>query len=678
MNSTLKIEKKYADSITNLALDTLKNNKQALIFVNTKRSAEKCAEEISKKLKDSPKWLIELSNLSLKAVSKPTKQCKRLSTCLEKGIAFHHASLHSKQKELIESNFRKGNIKIICCTPTLAAGLDLPAFRAIIRDVKRYTGRGMQNIPVLEYLQMAGRCVSEDTVVFTEKGYPIKVSEIVRKYFKEKEIGTKKIKNFKILSVNLKTNKPTLSEVKIVWKRKIKKMLEIETKSGKIIKVSEDHPLLTFTKINCGKARISKTLEDKEGLYNEVMKLREKYGWGENKISRYLGIFEKRNLIKHWFSGKTKPQKKVFSWKKANQVKRFNCYAKTDYLASLVNFDDFNEIIAPRKYLPKEKIIQIDKNTFLTKQGHTKCDFPEKWSEDLCRFIAKIMSDGSIYYNKKDNSYQIRYFNKNRSIQNEYVNMCLNLFNKKAQVKWRRGSYEARFKAYLIGKFLENIGVPAGKKSFILKMPNPIFALPKKMIKSFFLEYVRCDGWEKPESYTIITSSKKLAYDFALLLSKIGYLARIQKKKPNNWRKKEIWETSVSKSQFNETKKKNCVGNIFPDLIKSIKVINKEQYVYDFTLDKEHNFVANGLIIHNSGRPNWDSEGQAILIASSDSEKDALTEKYVCGEPEDIFSKLAVEPVLRTYLLSLIATKVIQTKQQILDFFEKTFWAFQF
>lgn len=157
MNQILKIEKKYADSVTNLALDTLKNNKQALIFVNTKRSAEKCAEEISKKLKQPNNELLELSVNSLKAVQKPTKQCRRLSTCLEKGIAFHHASLHSKQKDLIESNFRKGNIKIICCTPTLAAGLDLPAFRAIIRDVKRYTGRGMQNIPVLEYLQMSGR-----------------------------------------------------------------------------------------------------------------------------------------------------------------------------------------------------------------------------------------------------------------------------------------------------------------------------------------------------------------------------------------------------------------------------------------------------------------------------------------------------------------------------------------
>ena len=61
------------------------------------------------------------------------------------------------QRNLIEDEFRNGNIKIICSTPTLAAGVDLPAFRTIIRDLKRFSYRGLIWIPVLEYLQMAGR-----------------------------------------------------------------------------------------------------------------------------------------------------------------------------------------------------------------------------------------------------------------------------------------------------------------------------------------------------------------------------------------------------------------------------------------------------------------------------------------------------------------------------------------
>jgi helicase len=48
-------------------------------------------------------------------------------------------------------------IKNVSATPTLAAGVNLPAYRVIIRDLKRYTGDGMDFIPVLEYEQMTGR-----------------------------------------------------------------------------------------------------------------------------------------------------------------------------------------------------------------------------------------------------------------------------------------------------------------------------------------------------------------------------------------------------------------------------------------------------------------------------------------------------------------------------------------
>lgn len=155
---TLNVKELTNDSTLNVILDTMNNNKQALVFVNTKRSAEKVAEDISRFLRKNRTDLNqELSNEILHALPKPTRQCERLSEITKQGIAFHHAGLTSKQKELIQDNFRNGNIKIICCTPTLAAGVDLPAYRTIIRDLKRFGVRGYTYIPVLEYLQMSGR-----------------------------------------------------------------------------------------------------------------------------------------------------------------------------------------------------------------------------------------------------------------------------------------------------------------------------------------------------------------------------------------------------------------------------------------------------------------------------------------------------------------------------------------
>ncbi|MEK6809174.1 MAG: helicase-related protein [Nanoarchaeota archaeon] len=143
------------DAILKLALQTIEQNKQAIIFAPSRSSAEKTAEEIAK---FTAFQLPELEHEVLKAASTPTKQCRKLSHVIKKGVAFHHAGLLQKQKELVEDEFRAGKIKIICATPTLAAGLSLPVFRVVIKSLKRFSGSwGMDWIPVLEYLQMAGR-----------------------------------------------------------------------------------------------------------------------------------------------------------------------------------------------------------------------------------------------------------------------------------------------------------------------------------------------------------------------------------------------------------------------------------------------------------------------------------------------------------------------------------------
>ena len=154
---SIKLDDEFDSAVLNVALDTLKIGKQALIFVNTKKSAEKTAEEISKKIRGENEALKILAEDASRALSRPTKQCERLAFCLKKGIAFHHAGLVHKQKDIIEENFRNGAIKIICCTPTLAYGIDMPAYRAIIKDLKRYTMHGLSWIPVLDYMQMSGR-----------------------------------------------------------------------------------------------------------------------------------------------------------------------------------------------------------------------------------------------------------------------------------------------------------------------------------------------------------------------------------------------------------------------------------------------------------------------------------------------------------------------------------------
>jgi helicase len=151
------------DQENSILENTLTMRKQALFFVSTRRNAEGLANRLTtttkKKLTSVEKEeLKSISDDILNALDSPTRQCKKLADCVKHGSAFHHAGLLRKQKTIIEDAFREGAIKSISATPTLAMGVNLPAFRVIIRDTKRYYhGFGSAYIPVLEYKQFVGR-----------------------------------------------------------------------------------------------------------------------------------------------------------------------------------------------------------------------------------------------------------------------------------------------------------------------------------------------------------------------------------------------------------------------------------------------------------------------------------------------------------------------------------------
>ncbi|MDH5636033.1 MAG: DEAD/DEAH box helicase, partial [Candidatus Bathyarchaeota archaeon] len=76
-----------------------------------------------------------------------------------------------------------------------------------------------------------------------------------------------------------------------------------------------------------------------------------------------------------------------------------------------------------------------------------------------------------------------------------------------------------------------------------------------------------------------------------------------------------------------------------------------------------------------AGRPRYDKVGEALLIARNEDERDYLMESYVLSESERIWSKLAVERILRSHVLATIAADFAHTEQGIYDFFGKTFYA---
>ncbi len=79
-----------------------------------------------------------------------------------------------------------------------------------------------------------------------------------------------------------------------------------------------------------------------------------------------------------------------------------------------------------------------------------------------------------------------------------------------------------------------------------------------------------------------------------------------------------------------------------------------------------------------AGRPKYDTEGRALLIAANTERMKELYRDYIIAEPEAVDSSLAVVPVLRSHVLSLIATNFINNKDALTAFFSRTFYGYQY
>ncbi|WP_138007556.1 ATP-dependent DNA helicase [Halalkalirubrum salinum] len=142
--------------------DTLDDGGSTLVFVNSRRNAESAARRMTevtdRYLDDDERDALAALADDIRDVS-DTETSDDLAATVERGAAFHHAGLAAEHRSIVEDAFRDRLLKTICATPTLAAGVNTPSRRVIVRDWRRYDGEfgGMKPLDVLEIHQMCGR-----------------------------------------------------------------------------------------------------------------------------------------------------------------------------------------------------------------------------------------------------------------------------------------------------------------------------------------------------------------------------------------------------------------------------------------------------------------------------------------------------------------------------------------
>ena len=335
------------------------------------------------------------------------------------------------------------------------------------------------------------------------------------------EIVEQKRKNIKVACFNEK-GKVVFGKVSGLIKHKnTSKILEVKTKSGRKIKVTDYHSLFTLGKIGIeeiktsdlipGKSFIAipKKIPEMKNTIREIDlldKLKEKdYGIRVRNVQEYLKFAVKKLGIR----------------KTASILK-----LKKNYL-----YDIIRQNISVRSTqfikLVKEANITVDKEKIqLTTKGK---NFPAilRINEDLCAFFGLWIAEGS--YNKG-----VR-LSLHRDEETQITQICNKLFgNVSIYRKKQAKSSDINISSTILEIIMKHLlDFKSGSRN--KRVPNFIYNLDKQNIASFLRGYISGDGGLNTKTTTptveIETSSKNLSDDISYLLLYFGIIANIYVRK---------------------------------------------------------------------------------------------------------------------------------------------------
>ncbi|KAL4193941.1 hypothetical protein AMTRI_Chr05g66280 [Amborella trichopoda] len=151
---------KDPDHIVALCDEIVQEGHSVLLFCSSRKGCETTARHVSKFLKEftvnsrDSVWEIKDASSALEVLRKcPAGLDPVLEEILPSGVAYHHAGLTVEEREIVETCYRQGIVRVLMATSTLAAGVNLPARRVIFRQPRI----GRDFIDGTRYKQMAGR-----------------------------------------------------------------------------------------------------------------------------------------------------------------------------------------------------------------------------------------------------------------------------------------------------------------------------------------------------------------------------------------------------------------------------------------------------------------------------------------------------------------------------------------
>lgn len=143
--------------------DMLEQGHQVMVFVHSRKDTVKTARTLWEMAADEgvtdlfdPTGHEDYTN-ALRDVKQ--SKGKELRELIQKGMGTHHAGMPRSDRNLVERLFGDGVLKVLCCTATLAWGVNLPAAAVIIKGTQLYSSEAGKfvDVGILDVLQIFGR-----------------------------------------------------------------------------------------------------------------------------------------------------------------------------------------------------------------------------------------------------------------------------------------------------------------------------------------------------------------------------------------------------------------------------------------------------------------------------------------------------------------------------------------
>ncbi|MBN1792704.1 hypothetical protein JW826_03400 [Candidatus Woesearchaeota archaeon] len=269
------------------------------------------------------------------------------------------------------------------------------------------------------------------------------------------------------------------------------------------------------------------------------------------------------------------------------------------------------------KRLGKGKSHRFKKMT-LSKKGDYKVNkinplaLPKKTSPELMEFFGLFVGDGWVREEKAEVGFALP---EKKEGRRQLIQTFKKAFGQEVTSLDRLYLY---IYSINLSRFISNLGFGKGAKSKVV--PSWVFTLPEEEKEAFVRGLMLSDGYNLGESNRYVSASPELLKTLRLLLQTMNYRVgkiHFQTKKRGTFvvYRKLLEDSSYGYIAFSRKKRpdiKNYLSQIkqrdyladnqwfSTEKIMSIKFVKKEPTL-DLRVEGEHNFIADGIVVHNTG-----------------------------------------------------------------------------